>query len=962
MTTNTATTPVRITGVLDNAGEDRGNALGRNLVALGMQVGGDYTDDSRPVLQGTAPAGATIAITDDRNRLGTVTADADGLWSFDLGPANFGLGLPNGLHTLQAWALTADGRYDTIDPLQSATELLYVDAVQPARAGQPQITGVFDDIGPVQGQVVSSTDTFVPVAIDDRQPTFTGTGKPGGSVRIDLSDGTQQQVGVTLAGDWTFTPNHPLSDGVTTIDVTDHENTDRLLVDIQAGAGLPPVITAVQDQAGTPLPDGTATTERQPTLQGTAEPGTDVEVYANGALIGHATTADDWSWSFTPTQALADAEAWQFAVVAVSGADRTPAPYVWTLSGSETARAPLPPVITRLTDNFGDAQGWLGEGLAVTDDLRPTLDGTAEPGMQVEILDQGVPIGMVTAGSDWTWSWTPDTDLAAGHHVFTATALDTALGTSSSSPYAYAADIASDPAAPLVPVITDVFYSYYLPPPRVPDGGAIDLSVITLHGTSEPGTRIEVFDNDRLAAAVLTNPDGTWIAPSFHTAPGTNVFTAQARWQMDGRETMSISPEYTIRAGTGDLSLLAPVITAIIDDTGPKQGPLSTGDYTDDHLLHLTGTAQPGSTVVLYDTPTKLGQTVADADGLWTFDTPPLPDGYVSLSAMAVSPDGLASAPSASHEDVGIRPIITMPNTPTITTLIDDVGPWQGTLTNPDSSPAHLVTDDPRPTLAGTSDAGTVVEVRMLLASVPTSLGLTTADANGAWRLTPEFDLPLNGYWTELEVIARSTTNLAAVASNRSSTGTAPSLTLIADQQQTAEPTLYSILDDVGDWQGPLPLDTGTVRTDDPHPTFTGTATPGATVYLDAYAIDTTSQPPGADQFLRLGNTVADDQGRWEITPEEALPTALLGPMDLEVTSLSPTGTMPPMQMINLHGLLFVGPDAETSIALDRLLADAGLAAADTPSDITDPAAPDAQTAQLQLSALQDAARHDLAY
>ncbi|WP_396268587.1 Ig-like domain-containing protein [Ideonella sp.] len=73
---------------------------------------------------------------------------------------------------------------------------------------------------------------------------------------------------------------------------------------------------------------------------------------------------------------------------------------------------------------------------------------------------------------------------------------------------------------------------------------------------------------------------------------------------------------------------------------------------------------------------------------------------------------------------------------PTITTVVDDVGANQGNVPNGGS------TDDSRPTLKGTAEAGAKVEVY----DGSTKIGETTADASGNWTLTPADPLSNGGH------------------------------------------------------------------------------------------------------------------------------------------------------------------------------------------------------------------------
>ncbi|WP_239667010.1 Ig-like domain-containing protein, partial [Burkholderia multivorans] len=55
------------------------------------------------------------------------------------------------------------------------------------------------------------------------------------------------------------------------------------------------------------------------------------------------------------------------------------------------------------------------------------------------------------------------------------------------------------------------------------------------------------------------------------------------------------------------------------DDVGSVTGALVSGGSTDDTTPTLSGTAEAGSTISVFDGTTLLGTTTADASGNWTF-------------------------------------------------------------------------------------------------------------------------------------------------------------------------------------------------------------------------------------------------------------------------------------------------------------------------------------------------------
>jgi hypothetical protein len=83
----------------------------------------------------------------------------------------------------------------------------------------------------------------------------------------------------------------------------------------------------------------------------------------------------------------------------------------------------------------------------------------------------------------------------------------------------------------------------------------------------------------------------------------------------------------------------APVITAVTDGGIPVAGTVANGGLTNDATPTLTGTAEPNSTVMIFDGATPLGTATADGTGAWTFTTVALPEGGHSFTATATDAD-----------------------------------------------------------------------------------------------------------------------------------------------------------------------------------------------------------------------------------------------------------------------------------------------------------------------------------
>ena len=246
------------------------------------------TNDTTPVLSGSAEPGSTVTVSDGGTVLGTATVDSEGNWSFTTPE------LDPGDHSLTTTVTDPAGNTGPAsDPIA-----VTVDTTPPAAAA---------DV------VLSNDESGAPVPItesvtNDTTPVLSGTADPG--TIITVSDGTTV-LGTTTAdgsGNWSFTTpvlsegDHSLTATVTDAAGNISPATDPIAVTIDTQA--PAVATGLQlsnDSSGTSvaIAAGGTTNDATPVLSGSAEPGSTVTVSDGANVLGTATVDNDGNWSFT---------------------------------------------------------------------------------------------------------------------------------------------------------------------------------------------------------------------------------------------------------------------------------------------------------------------------------------------------------------------------------------------------------------------------------------------------------------------------------------------------------------------------------------------------------------------------------------------------------------------------------------------------------------------------------------
>ncbi len=107
--------------------------------------------------------------------------------------------------------------------------------------------------------------------------------------------------------------------------------------------------------------------------------------------------------------------------------------------------------------------------------------------------------------------------------------------------------------------------------------------------------------------------------------------------------TSGHSPDFVLTVDT----TVAPVSDLqVTDDVAQHTGPLTSGGLTNDATPALSGTAEAGATVTIYDGSTVLGTAVADEDGHWRFTPDPLGEGEHRLSTTVTDVAGNTSGHS----------------------------------------------------------------------------------------------------------------------------------------------------------------------------------------------------------------------------------------------------------------------------------------------------------------------------
>ncbi|EIK7331552.1 BapA prefix-like domain-containing protein [Salmonella enterica] len=659
----------------------------------GIVPNGGSTNETRPTLSGTGEAGTTISIYNGSALVGTAQVQANGSWSFTPSTS-----LGAGVWNLTATATDAAGNTSAASEIRSFT----IDTTAPAA---PVIDTVYDGTGPITGNLSSGQIT------DEARPVISGTRETNTTIRLYDNGTLLAEIPADNSSSWRYTPDASLATGnhvITVIAVDAAGNaspvSDSVNFVVDTTPPLTPVITSVSDDQAPGLgtiANGQNTNDPTPTFSGTAEAGATITLYENGTVIGTTTAQPDGAWSVS-TSTLASGTHVITAVATDAAGNSSPNSTAFTLTVDTTA--PQTPILTSVVDDVaGGVTGNLANG-QITNDNRPTLNGTAEAGSVVSIYDGDTLLGVTSANASGAWSFTPTTGLNDGTRTLTVTATDPAGNV---SPATSGFTIVVDTLAPTVPLITSIVDDVPNNTGAIGNGQSTNDTQPTLNGTAEANSAVSIFDNGALVATVNANASGNWSwTPTAALGQGSHAYSVSAA------------------DAAGNVSAASPSITIIVDTIAPgAPGNLvinATGN-------RVTGTAEAGSTVTITsETGVVLGTATADGTGSFTATLTPAQTNGQPLLAFAQDKAG----------NTGIAAGFTAPDTrvpeaPIITNVVDDVGIYTGAIAN------GQVTNDAQPTLNGTAQAGATVSIY----NNGALLGTTTANASGNWSFTPTGNL-----------------------------------------------------------------------------------------------------------------------------------------------------------------------------------------------------------------------------
>ncbi len=551
----------------------------------------------------------------------------------------------------------------------------------------------------------------------------------GGSYTIytDNSHGGGPLTGISITnniiksgqfGDFYFATTNPVHNG--NIDYDSGAQLDGPSTTQPAGGTTPtapsaPTIASFSGDSGV-AGDG-ITNDTTIELKGAAAANSTVKIYDGSTQIGTTTASSTGSWDYI-TKVLTDAKH-TLTATATNSSGQTSAASAATVVTIDS-KAPAAPTIASDTVNSAN---------------QVVVTGTAEANSAIKVYDGTTQVGTATTNSSGAWSVTTSA-LSSGSHLLTAKATDVAgnvsaastavdpvigsgttgstgsgtsgsgtsgtgtsgsgtsgsgtsgTGTSGSgtsgsgtSGTGTSGTGTSAPAAPKIATFSK--------DTGVAGDHITSDNTLTLTGTAAANSTVKVFDGKTQLGTVTADAKGAWHYSTAALPDGKHSFIAT--------DTVS-----------GVTSKASTALDVTVDTAAPD-APVMLSDSTTHNRATVSGTAEAGSLIKLYEGTNLLGTATVASDGGWSVTTPNLKQGSHTFTATATDAAGNTSAlsqpidpPIGSHSGGG-------------TSAVE--------VTNVQHHWGHTAT------IKGTADPNSAIK----LFDGTTSVGSVTTGADGKW-------------------------------------------------------------------------------------------------------------------------------------------------------------------------------------------------------------------------------------
>ena len=374
------------------------------------------------------------------------------------------------------------------------------------------------------------------------------------------------------------------------------------------------------------------TNDATPTISGTAEAGSSVKLYDGITEVGSATAGGDGTWSITPGSALVNGlhTLTVKATDAAGNESLKSSELVVTIdTANPTAVALSKTIIATLAASTGATVGSLSA--SDTQAISYTLAAGGEHNSQFEIVGADLKVKAAAGLSAGTYNINVKATDAAGNETLQALSFEVVNAPSVSS--IVRADNASETVAKGA---TQLSYTVTFSE-AVTDVDASDFVLTTTGSAAASIASVNAGATNATYTVVINGISGDGTVRLDVAAGGTGIKNLKGIELVGGYSS----------AQTYTLDNTAPAAPTLVLDAASDTGISNSDRLTNDATPTISGTAEAGSSVKLYDGITEVGSATAGGDGTWSI-TPgsALVNGLHTLTVKATDAAGNESAAS----------------------------------------------------------------------------------------------------------------------------------------------------------------------------------------------------------------------------------------------------------------------------------------------------------------------------
>ncbi|THD85641.1 BapA prefix-like domain-containing protein [Aliigemmobacter aestuarii] len=473
----------------------------------------------------------------------------------------------------------------------------------------------------------NATDTLT-TNTEDPRLVVTGTGEPGDAVTVTIGTETKTTT-IRPDGTWgvTFPETDFPADGTYRSEVvftqpdgtTTEMNGPRFVIDM-----TPPEVEATAGVESAGDVENAAEYADGVTISGEGEAGAAIVV----TIDGHSqstTVAADGTWSVTFTQSQVAAGEYSIPVV-ITATDAL---------GNQTTINETLVIDTRTSVTINSPVAGDDIVNAAEAAAGVTLTGQAQPGSTVSVEWNGTT-RQATVAADGKWSANfPAASIAAGTYAATATVTAT--------------DAAGNTATATKSIRVDTEMSVAFNDGQAGGdntiSGAERTASVALTGTAEPGATVQV-SFEGITKTVTASQNGTWTATygasEIRAGTYTSTVTVSARDAAGNVATDS----HTVRVDTEVRNFTQSPDTSAVKADAILNGAEAAAGMT------VTGTVEPGSTVMVRFGSGTTREATVRADGTWSVVIPSgeIPAGENSVTLTATATDAVGNTSTLTQQ------------------------------------------------------------------------------------------------------------------------------------------------------------------------------------------------------------------------------------------------------------------------------------------------------------------------